>query len=149
LYPGQKFVALWNLITSDDLMSLMMRAFPKWPTVRYPALIPKEEGSEELVPLAPEVWSVEGLREKREEVGERAWAYVWAPTDETWDARTSRREVMEDALTHDDKLGEVPASCTDYFLGCDPAVAGSGVCAVTAWGLDRRTKQRYLLFAKS
>src|SRR5207248_385343 len=34
---------------------------------------------------------------------------------------------------------------TDVFIGCDPATASGGYCAIVVWGLDRNTKQRYLI----
>lgn len=82
---------------------------------------------------------------KKDEVGEQAWFYTWAQDEGSFDTRTFTRETIEAAKTEDFRLGEVPSPVTDVYIGVDPAVAASGHCAIIGWGLDRRTKQRYLL----
>jgi hypothetical protein len=78
-------------------------------------------------------------------VGEQRWFYTWIQEEGDFLDRTFKRESLEDARTDEYRLGEVPAGVTDVFLGVDPAVAASGYCAMVVWGLDRHTKQRYLI----
>jgi hypothetical protein len=160
LYSEQKLVILANQITDDDFAARLVDAFPDWPTIRYPAILPCEdvdcpgdyEGCEhtEARVLCPEVWDFAGLMQKRTEVGEKVWWHQWELQSEGFDRRTFSREAMESARTEDYRLDEVPHAVTDFVIGVDPAAAASGYCAIVGWGLDNRgtdpgQKQRYLL----
>jgi hypothetical protein len=64
-------------------------------------------------------------------------------TEGSYDSAIFRKEALEAARHEDYVLGDVPAQVTHVFLGCDPAI--SQFCAITAWGLDVRTGQRFLV----
>ncbi len=149
LLPGKQLVVLANFFTDDDFAHRVIDGHPKWRIVKYPALIGPEVDPEipdgELRPLSPETWTTQGLAEKREEVGEERWYFTYMQEEGSFDERTFKREVLEGSLHADFTLGEMPAAVTHVFLGCDPAVAASGHCAMIVWGLDKRTKQRYLI----
>jgi hypothetical protein len=135
---------------------LLEREYPDWPLIKYPALLDCPDGEacpgdevcerqDERI-LTPEVWTWDGLERKRKEVGERTWWFMWRLAEGgDFETRTFRRDALEAARTEDHRLGEVPHAVTDIYLGVDPAAAASGVCAIVGWGLDNRTKQRYLL----
>jgi hypothetical protein len=150
----QQVVVLANFFTPDDFAHKLISAHPDWPVVNYAAFTTCDtcgaSPGEECVHmdarvLAPEYWTAEGLQAKRKEVGEQRWFYTWIQEEGDFLDRTFKRESLEDARTDEYRLGEVPAGVTDVFLGVDPAVAASGYCAMVVWGLDRHTKQRYLI----
>jgi hypothetical protein len=145
----QKVVVLANYFQPDDFAHLLVQEHPDWAVVEYPAIIDStvdpdlDEG--EVRPLCPEFWTLDALELKRKEVGERTWHYTWMQEAGSFEQATFKREALEAAMDDEFTIGEVPHAVTDVFLGVDPATAASGYCAIVAWGLDRRTKQRYLI----
>lgn len=146
---SQKVVVLANYFQPDDFAHLLVQEHPDWAVVEYPAIIDATvdpslaEG--EVRPLCPEFWTLEALETKRKEVGTRTWHYTWMQEAGSFDEATFKREVLEAALDPEFTIGEIPHAVTDVYLGVDPATAASGYCAIIAWGVDRRTKQRYLI----
>ena len=135
----QRLVVLANFFSLDDFAHKLIEAMEDFPVVNFPAL--DEKG----VPLAPEFWSIEGLRMKKKEVGPAAWDMTWMQNDTSVADATFRRDALVAAKDHDLSLGEVPYPVTDIFVGVDPAVSDAGYCAMVVWGLARKTKQRYLI----
>jgi hypothetical protein len=156
VYDHQRVICLGNFVTPDDFAHRLIDTYgDRWAVSKYPAVRPCEvegcPGDYEICEhrteriLAPEVWTWDGLMAKKDEVGERAWFYTWAQDEGSFDTRTFTREAMEAAKTDDYRLGEVPHAVTDLYIGVDPAAAASGHCAIVSWGLDRRSKQRFLI----
>lgn len=151
---SQQLIVLANFFTPDDFAHKLIAAHPDWPVVNYAAFkacvvcaAPPSTECEHLEDrvLAPEYWDAKSLLEKRKDVGEQRWFYTWIQEEGDFLDRTFKREALEEARSDEFRLGEVPAGVTDIFLGVDPAVAASGYCAMVVWGLDRQTKQRYLI----
>jgi hypothetical protein len=156
VFDYQRVIVLANFVSPDDFAHRVVNEYgDRWAVITYPAIRACEhiecrgdyetcDHKDERI-LVPEIWTWDALMEKKDEVGERSWFYVWSLDEGSFESRTFTREALEAARSDDYRLGEVPAPVTDVFLGVDPAVAGSGVCAIVAWGLDRRTKQRFLV----
>jgi hypothetical protein len=146
---------LANFFAPDDFAHLLLEANPEFEVVKYPALIPAwlargepepdTPSDEPLVPLWPEYWTEEALAMKRKETGEQTWWATWSQIEGSYESATFRREVLEAARDLSYALRTLPPAVTDVFVGVDPAIAQSGFCAVIAWGLNRKTKERYLL----
>lgn len=147
LFPHQQLVVLANFFTPDDFAHQLIEAQPDWPVVCYPALLEfnPDTGANYDPPraLCPEVWTLEGLVEKRKEVGEQRWHFTWMQETTDYDDAIFKRPLVEAARDYDMELGEVPPQVTHIFAGCDPAIVG--FCAICIWGLDARTGQRYLI----
>ncbi len=58
---------------------------------------------------------------------------------------TFNRDALQAARDQSIRLGDVPYDVTDVFIGVDPATADTGFCSIVAWGLNRNTKQRWLI----
>ncbi len=144
-----------NFFSPDDFMHRLIAAHPEFTVANYPALIPdwKSQGLEgpneefqgDQVPLWPEYWSLEGLAVKQIDVGPRTWHHTWLQEQSSFADATFNREAIEECKDHELKLGVIPSGLTDIYLGVDPAAAENGFCAMILWGLNRTTKQRYLL----
>ena len=147
LFPHQQLVVLANFFTPDDFAHQLIEAQPDWPVVCYPALLEFNPDTgrdyDPPRPLCPEVWTLEGLIEKRKEVGEQRWHFTWMQETTDYDDAIFKRPLVEAARDYDMELGEVPPQVTHIFAGCDPAIVG--FCAICIWGLDARTGQRYLI----
>lgn len=150
----QQVVVLANFFTPDDFAHKLITEHPDWPVINYSAFttcpvceVPPPEDCDHMDErvLAPEFWTAKGLMAKRTEVGEQTWFYTWIQEEGDFLDRTFKREALEAARSEELRLGEVPAGVTDVYIGVDPAIAASGYCAMVVWGLDRRTKQRYLI----
>lgn len=145
----QQVVVLANYFAPDDFAHQVIEEHPDFSVVEYPALIDATVDPSipagEVQPLCPEYWTTDALAIKRKDVGEMAWFYTWMQESGSYDEATFKRDVLESSRVPDFALGEVPHPVTDVFIGVDPAVAASGYCAIVAWGIDRRTKQRYLI----
>jgi hypothetical protein len=144
----QGLTILGNHFSDEDFIARVIDAHPEFDVVEYPALIPEDpdDPDSELVPLWPEYWTTEALEKKRIEVGPRTWSVTWMSDPSGSDEHaTFRRPLLEAARNEELKLGELPLDVSDVFIGVDPAVAASGFCAIVAWGLCRKTKQRYLI----
>ncbi len=135
----QRFAVLANYFELDDFAHKLEESMPHWPVVKFPAL------DESNRPMAPEFWSVAGLKSKKMEVGERAWEMTWMQNDYAISSATFNRDALYAARDENFRLGDVPYDVTDVFIGVDPAMADTGFCAIVAWGLNIRTKQRYLI----
>lgn len=135
----QRFTVLANYFELDDFAHKLMEAMPHWPVVNFPAL--DEKGN----PMAPEFWSKAGLKEKEREVGPRTWGLTWMQDDTVMESATFNREALVKAKDVEYTLGQVPPEVTDVFVGVDPATSDNGYCAIVAWGINRRDKQRYLI----
>ncbi len=135
----QRFTVLANYFELDDFAHKLQEAMPDWPVVKFSAI--DDAGRVR----APEFWSAEGLKMKRKEVGERSWQMTWMMNDYAIESATFNRDAVEASRDESYALGEVPYDVTDVFIGVDPATADSGYCAIIAWGLNRKTKQRYLI----
>jgi hypothetical protein len=154
LADEQQLVVLANFFAPEDFAHLLIEAMPDWPVIAYSAVreCPDEHcpGDDVCVHqaervLCPEFWNWDALVRKRKEVGEQTWFFTWMQEEGSFEDTTFKREVLEDSRTGEYRLGEVPHACTHVFLGVDPATAPSGHCAIVVWGLDNRTKQRYLI----
>jgi len=150
----QQVVVLANFMTPDDFAHKLIVAHPDWPLVTYPAIRACGQAScpgdaackhKRSRVLCPEFWTWDALQAKRREVGEQVWYYTWMQEEGSFAEHTFKRERVEAARSEDHALGEVPHGVTDIFVGVDPAFAASGFCAIVVWGLDRNTKQRYLI----
>ena len=139
---AQQVVVLANYFAPDDFAHKLIAANPEFAVVEYPAIVEGENGPE---PLCPEFWTMDALEFKKREVGEQTWYYTWMQEVGSYENATFKRELVEAAKNPEAMIGEVPHSVTDVFLGVDPAIAASGYCAMVLWGLDRRTKQRWLI----
>lgn len=135
----QDVVVLANFFSPDDFAHKLIEALPDQPLINFPAL--DEKGQ----PLAPEFWSVPGLKIKRKEVGEDTWWTTWMQTEGYGTSATFNRDAMNACKDEEIRIGEVPHAVSDIFVGCDPAAGNSGWCAIVVWGLDRKMKQRYLI----
>jgi len=154
LNDEQQLAVLANFFAPEDFAHLLIEDEPHWPVIQYPAVreCPDEhcpgddvcEHKDERV-LCPEYWTWDGLQKKRKEVGEQTWFFTWMQEEGSFEDTTFKREVLEDSRTNEYRLGEVPHAVTHVFLGVDPATAPSGHCAIIVWGLDNKTKQRYLI----
>jgi hypothetical protein len=138
-------VVLANYFSPDDFAHKLLEANPEFAVVEYPALIPSQEDPDVLEPLCPEYWTVPALEFKKREVGEQTWFYTWMQEAGSFEDATFRRDALQDARDPEIKIGEVAHAVTDIYIGCDPATAASGYCAIVVWGLDRNSKQRYLI----
>lgn len=153
LARGQQLVVLANFFSPTDFAHLLIEAMPQFPVVQYSALRPcpgecPDDAScshkDERV-MCPEFWDWDSLERKRKEVGEQVWFFTWMQEEGDFEETTFKRSALEAARTSEFRLGEIPHDVTDVFMGVDPATAASGHCAIVVWGLDRRTKQRYLI----
>lgn len=149
VFDHQQVVVLANYFSPDDFAHKLLASHPEFSVVEYPALIDSTVNPDipegELAPLCPELWTVPALMSKKQEVGEQTWYYTWMQEAGNYDDATFKREVLQEARSSEYRVGEVPYPVTDIFMGVDPAVAASGFCAMVVWGLDKRTKQRYLI----
>lgn len=143
----QQLVVLANYFAPDDFAHLLVREHPEFEVVEYPALIDSSIDPDipagEVRPLCPEFWTIPALEAKRKEVKEKTWYYTWMQEEGSYEDATFKREVLEDSRDQDYVLGQVPSEVTDVYLGVDPATEGH--CAMIVWGLDRRSKQRFLI----
>ena len=135
----QDVVVLANFFSPDDFAHKLIEALPDHPVINFPALDPKGD------PLAPEFWSKAGLEIKKKEVGPATWEVTWMQNLDNWASATFNRDAMNAAKDEDLIVGDVPYAVTDIYIGVDPATSDTGHCAMVVWGLDRRTKQRYLI----
>jgi hypothetical protein len=144
---AQQIVVLCNFFSPDDFAHRLIGEVPGFEIVQYPALIPEDGpgGVGKMVPLCPEFWTPEDLDFKRLQVGPQTWFYTWMQETGSYETRTFRREALEEARDPTWSLGEVPVGTTDIYLGVDPAAASSGYCAMLVLGLNRKTKQRYII----
>jgi len=142
VYDYQQVVVLANFFAPDDFAHLIIRELgDEFEFVAYPAILNEDEREV----LCPETWTFEALMKKKKEVGPQVWHYTWMQDEESFEGMTFQRDALEAARDENFKLGEVPLNVSDVFIGCDPAQAASGYCAIVAWGLDRKSKQRYLI----
>jgi len=146
---SQKVVYLGNYYASQDLAHKVIADHPDFALFEYPAILEANPISgvpyKVPKPLCPEFWSYRELLQKRKEVGEHVWFYTWMQEAGSFEDQTFRREALEAARDDTLQLGMVPAGVSDLVLGVDPAAAVSGFCAMVLWGLNRKTKQRYLI----
>ncbi len=151
----QTLIINGNFFSPDDFMHRLIAAHPEFTVANYPALIPKwraagfaepqEDGDDKLVPLWPEYWTEQGLDVKRVDVGPRAWHHTWMQAPESFADSTFNRGAIDSCKDYDLSLLEIPQGVTDIYLGVDPAAAENGFCAMVLWGLNKKTKQRYLM----
>ncbi len=139
----QQIVVLGNFFAPDDFAHKLITAEPEFSTVNYPAIRYDADGRGHL--LCPEFWTYEDLMKKQRQVGDQAWHFTWMQEEGSFDSQTFKREVLEAAMDAEFTIGQVPYGVTDVYIGCDPATASGGYCAIVVWGLDRNTKQRYLI----
>ena len=141
----QQVVVLANFFNPDDFAHKLITAYPdEFQVVQYPALSRAGLGGK-MTALCPEFWSIDSLKKKRKEVGEEVWHYTWMQETTSYDAQCFKREVLEASRDESFKIGDKPYAATDVFIGVDPAAAATGHCAMVAWGLNRNTKQRFLI----
>jgi hypothetical protein len=139
---AQQVVILTNRFTDDDFASKLMEFYPDWPVMFLPAIY-EEDGVAK--PSCPEFWTIEALEQKKLEVGPQTWHYTWMQEEGSFSDSTFRRESLEACKSDDLVIGDVPFAVTDIYMGVDPAISSNGYCSICVWGLDRRTKQRYLI----
>lgn len=139
----QQLIVLANFFTPDDFAHKLISAEPEFSLVNFPAIRYDRKGDPHL--LCPEFWTYEDLMKKQRQVGDQAWHFTWMQEETSFDAATFKREELDRAKDPGFRLGEVPHAVTDIYIGCDPATAASGYCAIVVWGLDRNSKQRYLI----
>ena len=150
---GQQLVILANFFTPDDFAHQVIETKPDWPAVTYSALRPcpgECANDEECVHhdervLCPEYWTWDDLQQKRKDVGEQTWFFTWMQEEGTFESTTFKREVLEAAKTDRYRLGDKPLEVTHLYIGLDPAWAARGHCAICVWGLNKKTKQRFLI----
>lgn len=141
VYPHQKIVVLANFFAPDDLAHKVIEHFEDWAVTNYPAILDEENRQV----LCPEVWDFDGLMQKKKEVGPEVWHFTWMQDESSAESATFKREAIDQCKDPELSLGAVPYAVDDLFLGVDPAAAAAGHCAMVVWGLDRSSKQRYLI----
>jgi hypothetical protein len=142
VYPHQKLIVLGNRLGPDDFIGALIREYtnnPEWHIVNYPAVVSEERRQ----PLAPELWTWEGLQSKRREVGEDVWAFHWMQEELSSVGATFTRDQLDANKDFDRSLGERPSKASQVVVGVDPAIRG--FCAIVALGVDPSSGTRYLI----
>ena len=166
-YGRQQYLFLGSRLGPTDIWSHMLEneAFSTWPVVKYPAIMnrclvhrgKRSNGahhcrcSEAKRMLVPELrgtdgevdWDYNTLKLKRKEVGSSVWWTSYMMEEGDFSVAVFKKDAIEACYDSDYSLGDVPNWVTDIFIGVDPAI--SGFCAMTIWGLNRKTGQRCLI----
>ena len=163
----RKVIALGSRIGPEDYWSRMLEEewAEDWPRVMYPAILPcKRHGDEEMTEDCPHMeqrllcpdlygWGKDSkrielpdgrlnMRKARKEAG-RYWGPTWMQDEGSFADAIFNKEAMQVCCDDDRLLGDRPREVTHVVVGVDPATVN--YCAMVVWGVDVRTKTRYLI----